>query len=279
MKTNNTVKIKNFYKRWNVEFNENEVWNNFKKRFLNSFTNQLEWKVLHNEEIEKEFLEYVGEHHKKDTSALDLIGFDKKLSENYVYQYFYEQTDFKLFFLGVQALFSIDSISNSIKEKLSEDLKQIIGLTGIQIEIKKIKNDIILYPKGAKILDEKLVNDALDWLSEYPPIYEKYKLALSYVDNKAKERIVLDNLRFSFEQLLREKLNNRKSLENQKEELGKFIKSEIQSNEISNLFWKVYDFYLKYQNENVKHSDNINKNEVEFMLYQTGILIRFILGK
>lgn len=279
MKINNTIKVRNFYKRWNLEFNENEIWINFKKRFLNTFSKHLEWKVLHNEEIEKEFLEYVGEHHKKDSSSLDLIGFDKKLSENYVYQYFYEQTDFKLFFLGVQALFSIDSIANSIKEELGKDLKEIIDLTGIQVEIKKIKQDIILYPKGAKILDEKLVNDALDWLIEYPKIYEKYRLAISYIDNKGKERIVLDNLRFSFEQLLREILNNKKSLENQKEELGKFIKSQIQSNEISNLFWKVYDFYLKYQNENVKHSDNINKNEVEFMLYQTGILIRFILAK
>ncbi|UMQ40602.1 hypothetical protein MKS83_14485 [Chryseobacterium sp. Y16C] len=276
-KKNKVNQINDFYKRWNIELDEKEIWINFKKRFLNTFTKHLEFKVLHNEEIEREFLEFVGEHHKKESSLIDPVGFDKKLSENHVYLYFYLQTDFKMFFLGVQALFSIDTIGQGIKDVLYKDLLDIISLTGVQIAIKKAKKDIIVYPKGAKILDEKLVNDALDWLVQYPKIYEKYKLALSYVDVQGKERIVLDNLRFAFELLLKEKLGNRKSLENQKEELGKFLKFQIQSTEISNLFWKVYDFYLKYQNENVKHSENINKNEVEFMLYQTGILLRFIL--
>lgn len=158
-----------------------------------------------------------------------------------------------------------------------EHLHEIIEITGLQIGVKKVKKEVIIFPKGAKNLDHKLVSDVLDLLEEYPKIYEKHKLALTNVGIKGKERLALDNLRFSFEQLLKEKLKNNKSLENQKVELGKHLKLDNHSPEIRNLFYKVLEFYSSYQNENVKHNDNIRGNEVEFILYQTGILIRYII--
>jgi|GEM_PF-2307331 len=269
--------IKNFQKRWKLELNEDEKANDFKNRVLNSFAKLLEWKVIHNKEVEPEFLEIVGMHNKKTTTSLEIMGFDRTLSDTQTYNFFLYQTDIRKFIFGIQAIFMLESISDDLKCNFYKELRGIVNLTGFQIEFKKVKNDIIIYPKGAKSLDEKLVNDVLDWLEEYPKVYEKYKLALSYIGIKGKERIVLDNLRFSLEQLLKNIFGNRKSLENQKKELGEFIKSHINSREISNLFWKVYDFYITYQNENVKHNENISENEVEFMLYQTGILIKVII--
>lgn len=139
--------------------------------------------------------------------------------------------------------------------------------------------EILFYPAGAKLLDEKLVNDNLDWLQRYPKSYEPFKIAVTELGVKGKERHVLDNLRLSLELLLKELLNNGKSLENQKNEVGQYLKAKKTSPEITNLFWVVSDYYSKYQNENAKHSTEAPSDEVEFILYLTGTLMRFLLTK
>ncbi len=74
-------------------------------------------------------------------------------------------------------------------------------------------------------------------------------------------------------------LKNTKSLENQKEFIGKYLKTRNTSAEISNLFWTVLDYYSKYQNDKIKHADNAKVDEVEFLLYLTGTVMRFMLTK
>ena len=135
----------------------------------------------------------------------------------------------------------------------------------------------MFYPEGAELLDAKLVNDNLDWLTDFPNVYSPFKDALQHIGMKGKERFVVDNLRLSLELLLKEKLKNSKSIEKQKDEIGKYLKEKNTSSEISNLFWQALDYYSKYQNNNAKHNDTVNPDEVEFILYLTGTLMRFIL--
>lgn len=79
--------------------------------------------------------------------------------------------------------------------------------------------------------------------------------------------------------LIKEILNNDKSLENQKTEILKYVKQKNTSSEITNLFWQVLDYYTKYQNDKIKHADKADPDEVEFILYITGTIIRFLLNK
>ena len=88
----------------------------------------------------------------------------------------------------------------------------------------------------------------------------------------------MDDLRFSLEVLVKAILKNSKSLENQKAELGNFLKENGISVEIRNLYTdKILDFYIKYQNNNVKHSENFNEIEVDFIFEQTAVLMILLI--
>ena len=84
-------------------------------------------------------------------------------------------------------------------------------------------------------------------------------------------------MRLSLELLLKEILNNDKSMENQFGEIGKILKERGISEEIRNLFVKILDYYSKYQNNNVKHDSQINEMEVKYIIEQTSIFINFII--
>lgn len=88
----------------------------------------------------------------------------------------------------------------------------------------------------------------------------------------------MDDLRFSLEMLVKAILKNSKSLENQKSELGNFLKENSISGEIINLYTdKILKFYTDYQNNNVKHNENYNEIEVDFIFEQTAVLMRLLI--
>jgi len=273
-------RIKSFHKRWNIEVSEQERWNDFKGRILNSYASILQHGFIYNDEADEEFFNLLGihsRHNKHDRLTLNITG--KEVEDCLSYKYLRNETDIKKILLGLEIISWMESIEPEIKNRFLVDVKEIISLTNVPIELKYSENEFLLYPAGAKLLDEKLINDNLDWLADYPKIHELFSLSLSDLGIKGKERQVIDNLRLSVELLLKEKLGNSKSLENQKVELGKYLKTQEISSEISNLYWQVLDYYSKYQNNKVKHSDKANPKEVEFILYLTGTMMRLLLNK
>lgn len=124
----------------------------------------------------------------------------------------------------------------------------------------------------------EIVVEIKGWLNDYPKAKEHYESALNKKSNGIFTRNLLDDLRFSLESLVKEILNNDKSLENQKSELGRFLKGKGVSTEIRTLYTdKIMDFYTSYQNNNVKHQDNYKDIEVDFILEQTTVLMRFLI--
>lgn len=59
--------------------------------------------------------------------------------------------------------------------------------------------------------------------------------------------------------------------------IGNYLKSRNISPEISNLLERVLDYYAKYQNNKAKHDCAVLFSEVEFILYLTGTVMRFLL--
>jgi len=271
-------KINGFYKRWNVELSENEKWNNFKNRILNSFISNLANNFLDDDVCDEEFFKLIGIHKryaKLDTLTFSLSG--KSFEDCLTYKYFTEQTDIKKLLLGIEAITWMETVKLENKLNFIREIDEIIKITNIPIELKLVNSEIVLYKSGAKLLDENTVNDNLDWLVQFPPIYDTFKQGLTEFGVIGRERQVIDNLRLSLELLLKEKLNNSKSLENQQAELGKYLKSKSISSEISNMYWVIIDYYSKYQNNKIKHSSDANPGEVEFILYLTGTLMRLLL--
>jgi hypothetical protein len=164
-------------------------------------------------------------------------------------------------------------------ECIADGISEVLEFTGINAKLcqQGTRSEYFFYPKGADILDEKLVNDNLNWLENYPQSREKFHDALLMSLKRADARSVIDNMRFAFEFFLREFLNSDKSLENQKNVIGQYFKGCEVPVEISNMYSTLLSQYAKYQNENVKHGDTCSENEVEFMIYLTGTFIRFLI--
>lgn len=283
--------IEQFYKRFNIETEEKE---NI-KRFKNSLSKILE-RHIGNISLKKEFrdifIKYTGIEH-KDFGTVDMyteIDYGQKdwrdmrgknyikFSDTCIGKAF--QEDISNVIRYIQIVFFMDNnmISSDIKENLYKDINEIIDLFGINANILKENDKYLLYPKGAKELDEALVNDVLVWLEQYDISRKKFISALQKYQNKDDIRHILDDLRFSLEKFIQEIVNNGKSLENNKSEVGKILKDKNINVEIANMYMKLFDYYTIYQNNNVKHNENCAYEEIEFMIYLTGNFMRLLLS-
>lgn len=132
----------------------------------------------------------------------------------------------------------------------------------------------MFFKSGVEILDEKLIEEPLDWIDEFPSTKEDYKKALSSLLKKDYPGVV-DHCYLSFEGLVRSLLKNNKTLDNNKQELLKKLELSQQ--------WKSFlDKFTDYANEFKRHAsknrDKIKPLEVEAFLYLTGLLIRLTIS-
>lgn len=137
-----------------------------------------------------------------------------------------------------------------------------------------------LYPGGAKLLDDALIADNLEWLAQHPQALKNFQGALSIYLSKDvnKYRNLLDNLRFAVEQLLRDILQNQKSLENQKDTLLPWMKSKGLHAHVTGMYHDLlFKHFALYQNDAVKHGEKYSPQEIEFMIYLTGTFMRLLI--
>ncbi len=122
-----------------------------------------------------------------------------------------------------------------------------------------------------------VVTEVRHWLSEFPSARKIYDEGLQKHSNGVFTRNALDDLRLSLEELLRQLLNNDKSLENQISLVGIYIKERKGSTELANMFIKLIDYYSKYQNTYVKHDDAVPTTEVDFILEITSSFMKHLI--
>jgi hypothetical protein len=126
-------------------------------------------------------------------------------------------------------------------------------------------------------VDGALVQRTEHWLGPFPNALRLYDQAACNQANGVFLRNVLDDLRLALELLLKELLNNQKSLENQNTYLGDFIERHGGSPQLRNMFVKLIDYYTKYQNSYVKHDDAIIEEEVEFIFELTSSFMKHVV--
>ena len=68
-----------------------------------------------------------------------------------------------------------------------------------------------------------------------------------------------------------------KSLENIKSEYGSYMKNKGVPTELRNNFETLLQSYTNFMNGYAKHHDKTSKDVLEYIMYQTGSLIRFII--
>jgi hypothetical protein len=269
--------ILNHYKRWNIEFDADQSFIQLKNRVIGTLTEYFPERPR----IDRKFAYLYGYEVEVDRRADCYSDF----SDSYLYEIICNIADVKELATALQFLLITLELENSPNlSDLSDAILLAINLSpGAGIRAKKHQssvNSLIFYPAGAELLDKGAVNDVLAWLENYPEVAKHFEQALKiYLDgDTAKYRNLLDNLRFALEQLLKEVMGNKNSLENQQTTLSNWLKQRGIHKQVVNLYNQlVFGPYRIYHNDAVKHNEAFSEKEIEFMIYLTGTFMRLLL--
>lgn len=170
-----------------------------------------------------------------------------------------------------------DVYDSAVKKQIIVFLKNSLGELKVGYELIEDADGIFVLPQGVKELDDALVSQPLEWLKDYPQSYKTYCIALRQYSDGVYIRDVADNLRKTLEAFLQEFLNNNKNLETNKNEICKYLGMQGVDPGISGLFQPLIAAYKNINDRIAKHNDQVDKKLLEFLLYQTGVLIRMVL--
>ena len=164
-------------------------------------------------------------------------------------------------------------VKNAVLSLLTDSLDE------LNIPFQMIVDDdgIFVFPKGAAELDNALVSEPLEWLSDYPKAHKTFVIALTQYSEGVYVRDVADNLRKALEAFLQEFLENDKNLENNKNEICRYLGTQGVDAGIAGLFQPLINAYKNINDRIAKHNDAVDAKLLEFLLYQTGLLIRMVL--
>ena len=280
------IKRKAFYKRWNI-IESNEDNNQIKIRCLSAITKILnianrpsdfDISVYNNDDFLNDYCCEVsmilGIENKSNTfknfELKDLYKYLLKLDLN-------KEDDYKRFLWYLEITLNYDFGRYIDKNELVNKVVEALKLSNANVKILKKENDYELYPIHIEFLDEPLVIDNLIWLDKYKITKEHFSSAVKMQRKKQNYRNIVDELRFSLESFFQQLFSNKKTLENQKNNVGEFLKNNNISTTISNMYIKLFDLYTVYNNDNAKHGDNITEQEIDYLIYLTGSFIRLVL--
>jgi hypothetical protein len=263
-----------FWRRWNYEPDEGVEFARLRNRVVESLGEQV-WKHLWND---KDFLKKLavvrGELYIAGYNAdfrMSPVGFKLGLA----------QSVFELAETVQFVLWAVSDTHPEILDPVVDSLNYVFALgPRIPLHVVKVDNSAAVYPGGAKLLDEKLVDASLVWLEEYPSALKAFQsaLAIHVTQDASKCRNLLDNLRFAVEQLLRGILGNNKSLENQKDVLLAWLRERGLHAHVVNMYHGLlFGGFAMYQNDAVKHGEKYAPQEIEFMIYITGTFMRLLI--
>ena len=164
--------------------------------------------------------------------------------------------------------------------------KQFIGLLKQMLEESKIPFEIIedadgcfFFPKGVAEMDAALVSQPLSWLSTYPKAHTAYVKALKEYSEATPDNAsdIADKFRKTLETFFQEFFACDKSLENCKGLYGSYLKSQNVPPEITANFETLLQTYTNFMNGYAKHHDKTGLNVLEYIMYQTGNIIRLLI--
>ncbi len=272
-------RIHGFRSRWSLNLTDEARWIEFKDRFMNTYADVVRLHFMSNDGNEDEFYRFIGKHKraKESHDTTGSWGITEMLGSCPVYQLMLSTANMMEFTLQVQALFWVSSLTAVKKEELRRRLLEDIRSSGVAMEVTGTGAAVLVYPAGAKFLDEGVVNESLTWLERCGVAYDRFAMALTLLGKPNSAREVVDNLRLSLELTMRHVLGNSKSLENQQAVLKTFLKEKNIGTEVSTMYWTVVDLYSKFQNDRAKHGNKVQEQEVELILYLTGTFIRFLM--
>lgn len=260
-------RMKSFAARWNIPVEEEEF-RRFTHRFAHLLANSTK-EYIASRSLEERYCFLLGEPDEYDRWG--------SIASNALWG----SSDLAQFVLVLQRiLWIIEDYDDPPLDDLVVSLREAIRISqSIGIRVARRGNRVTLYPAGAKLLDEKIVNENLVWLEGHPQVAKTFEEALKIYQSgdAAKYRNLLDNLRHSVEQLLKAVLKNQKPIEKQRDLLLPWLRSQGVHQQVVNMYCDLLDRFALYQNDAVKHNEKWVPAEVEFMIYLTGTFMRLLL--
>lgn len=165
------------------------------------------------------------------------------------------------------------------KEEFKNLLCNMLKESHILYELIEDNESYFIFPKGADELDNALVSDTLLWLKDYPLTHKAWIDALKNYSESTEDTAseTADKFRKALERFFQEFFISEKSLENLISEYGNYLTLKGIPTELSNDFKKLLDAYTKYNNNYAKHHDKASNSVLEYIMYQTGNLIRLMI--
>lgn len=259
-----------FRKRWNVEVNDEQRLGEFRNRVLHTVASLVGPYLLAYPHWSNDYLKIVCKPPDFDTLFMNNVTLTP------VWHLLENSTGMQELVFLLEGLFHLP-IGDKGLEQLTAGLNEDITASGVPIVLVHKKDGYLFYRKGVKLLDERVVNTDLEWLSDYPSALSAFENALVQSSDSAKQREVLDSLRVSLENFIRQLLSNRKSLENNKDGLLKWMDDHHTNTESRQMMRQLVQFYCDYQNNHVKHGDTWKPAEVDFILYLTATFINLLV--
>lgn len=166
------------------------------------------------------------------------------------------------------------------RKAILSGVKKALKDSHIEFELIEDKDGVFIFPKGAKELDDALISEPLNWLGGYPQARKEWIDALKDYSNLNDDNAsdVADKFRKALERFFQEFFSSSKSLENLKSEYGAYMKSHGVPSEISNNLETLLQSYTNFMNGYAKHHDKTGKNVLEYIMYQTGNIIRLLIS-
>lgn len=268
-------KMEKFNQRWSVTSQDSyeESFDKFKTRILNIFED-IDSHVT--EESITAFCQYYGISEQWHSGMMD-----NRWSTNIIDRLRNETSEVELYRL-VELIFSLDIRTTAgyhsgdvySRRLLYAAVSEAINLSNVNVAITAKDGDIILYPRGEEELDEKLVNETLSFLN--PESSTHYEQALKFYQSNNPIKSA-ESLRRAIEEFLRFKLSNTKGLDANIINLQKKLKESNNDIQVRNIVSATFRYLDTYFNENSKHHDGeITEPENEFLIYQTGLLLRYL---
>ncbi|MBM3178865.1 MAG: hypothetical protein FJZ86_00775 [Chloroflexi bacterium] len=288
-----SANIKGFQKRWNASWDEAAVFSQFKNRLLFLIDKYLSHILIDKSSL-NQYAYYSGLSAPYSATGKDfLLEFSlnqEGLRSTIVYKTISDSVTPMQLAWHLQNLFLVLSAvpqskrTSEVEFRLFSFFNEFNDLLdaspSVQIRISKTKKGVTVYPGGAKLLDDRLVNDNLTGLQDYPESLKAFEQALSiYLSgDKPKFRNLIDNLRVAIEQLLRKVLNKPKNLENLSKELDDWLEKHGTHKQVRNLYGQLLHIFTTLQNDVAKHGDvELLPDEIEYLIYLTGTFMRLII--
>ena len=150
----------------------------------------------------------------------------------------------------------------------------------LQYDLLEDEDGCYVFPKGDVLLDSKEIMEPLELLKDYPDAERSFSSALRNVsnldDSNASE--VADSLRKALECFFQKFFNSEKTLENLKSQYGRYLKEKGISGGLAGNLESLLQAYTNYNNNHAKHKDKASQLIIEYLLYETGNIIRLLIS-